>query len=245
MPTHTAHLTAADAIVPAAVPAFQRIPEEPLPYPLWTRVSDWFAGFRDRVVLATQPDEIDTPWLHRLSQECRTRLEAERRGTLAVTAVIDDALAAHRRQIENAVAAIARLSEQRDALHDRPVSDAPTTTAERYDSAEQRQMRRARAQQADVGRIDARLHEVTVQKEQALVSIATLTAARQWHWTLLLVRGHHLVAHYNRRSATYVRTLTRRADRHYRQPTIPEPDWARQPSAPELPTAASAAAIAA
>lgn len=230
-----ARLTAADAALPTAVPAFQRIPEEPLPYPLWTRIGDWFAGLRDRVVLATQLDAIDTPWLHRLGQECRTRLEAERRGTLAITAVIDDALAAHRRLIANAVDEIARLEQQGGALAGRPLSDEAVTSAEQYDLPEHRRLRRARARQAEAGRLEARRHEVVAQKDQALVSIATLTASRQWHWTLLLVRSHHLVAHYNRRSASYVRTLTRRADRSYPQPTIAEPEWARQATAPELP----------
>lgn len=234
MTTMPATLTAGDASLPAAVPAFQRPPEEPLPYPLWTRIGDWFAGFRDRAVLATQSDDLDTPWLHRLDQECRTRLEAEHRGTLSVTAVIDDALAAHRRRIANAAEEIARLREQCDSLDRSPVSDDPATSAERYDTPEQRRQRRVLAQRAQIGRMESRIYEVTAQKEQALVAIATLIASRQWHWTLLLVRSHHAAAHYNRRSATYVRTLTRRADRHYPQPTIALPDWAGQAIAPDL-----------
>lgn len=242
MNTATTHLTAADTALPAAVPSFQRAPEEPLPYRRWTRIGDWFAGVRDRAFLPAQTDTLDTPWLHRLGQECRTRLEAERRGTLAVTAVIDDALSGHRRQIDNVIEEVARLAEQRAELAERPVPDTATTAAEQYDSPEQRRLRRLRTQAAAVGRIEARLQELSARKDQAAVAMETLTASRQWHWTLLLVRTHHLLAHHNRRAATYARTMTRRADRHFPQPTIPEPDWARQPSAPELPAALAATA---
>ena len=81
----TAQLTIEDVQIHHAVTTFQRDPERPLPYRRLDRWRDWLAGWSDRPQLAGVRGETPgTPWLQQLGQECRTRLEAERRGTLAV-----------------------------------------------------------------------------------------------------------------------------------------------------------------
>lgn len=233
----SAQLTISDVQISHAVTTFQRDPERPLRYRRLERWRDWLAGWSDQAQLAgARGAALDTPWLQRLGQECRTRLEAERRGTLAVVAAIDASIVGHRRRIGVLLDELAALGARRDEQAAVRPDSAATTAAEELESPEQRGRRRLREQHAALAVLDEQLRERVVLRDEARVAIDTLLAARQWHWTVLLVRGHHLLAHYNRRCATYVRVLVRRAERGYEHPVTPAPDWLGQESPPPVPT---------
>lgn len=238
----TAQLTIEDVQIHHAVTTFQRDPERPLPYRRLDRWRDWLAGWSDRPQLAGVRGETpDTPWLQQLGQECRTRLEAERRGTLAVVAAIDAAIVGHRRRIGVLLDELAALGVQREEQAAIQPDAIATTAAEELETAEQRGRRRTREHRAALAAMDEQVRERGVLRDEARVAIDTLLAARQWHWTVLLVRGHHLLAHYNRRCATYVRALVRRAERGYDHPVVPAPDWLSQESPPPIPSVPSIA----
>lgn len=224
-------MTVADASIAQAVPTFQRLPEKPLPYPLTARLLDWWAGFRDRAALPTSERRIDTPWLRRLSDECSTALEGERRGALAVIASIDETIAAHECQIELAHAELNAVADDQDTLSGVEVNAAAVTAAEQFDTPEQRLLRRRRSLAARREVLVTRELAARGKVEQSRLAIGTLTSARQAHWTMLQVRCCHLLAHYNRRAASYTRSVTRRRSEPFDIPTVAQPGWVVEASA--------------
>ena len=71
-----------ETTIARAMSDFQRKPAAPLRYPLLTRIGDWSAGIHDQAF--AHDGELDTPRLQALRHEFATRLEHERRDTLAL-----------------------------------------------------------------------------------------------------------------------------------------------------------------
>ena len=125
-----------ETTIARAMSDFQRKPAAPLRYPLLTRIGDWSAGIHDQAF--AHDGELDTPRLQALRHEFATRLEHERRDTLALIAVLDERLAELRAsqaaaQSEEAVAEVEGAALERATVDDRPV-----TLSETYDAAEHR-----------------------------------------------------------------------------------------------------------
>ncbi|MGV9748314.1 hypothetical protein ACWDTG_25925 [Rhodococcus zopfii] len=245
----TAPLTAATAPIPAAVALLQRNPDADEPYPLRLRVVDTWRGFRDRRrVTAHLGDRsrkpvavvprFGTDALEHLGAECLTRQEVERRTTRAAIAVLDDTITAQRRTVIQLTARLPELDQQIDAVTAEKVSDAPRTSAEQYDTPQQRLARREREHQARILALKSERKQVLGRIEAAGRQIDEALEARRAHWDQLLVRVALLTAHYNRRSRTYARSATRRSrvlisasDR-----LVDIPDWCVPEAIPQEPT---------
>lgn len=230
----TIHLTTEHAVIPRAVDAFQREPAKPLRYPWYRAWADAIAGWRDRSGPISD-DPPHTAWLHRLTHELHTSLEAERKATASIIALLDDTSATHRRSFGSAEQTCGRLHQHIDELRAMPIDDAATTEAEQLDSASQRLLRRERDRSNRLAQLNAQLHQQQADINAAQAAVEILAVARQSHWTLMQVRGAHSIRHYNRRVATYIRSLNRRKTEGLRCPVLEGPDWLGQSSAPDNP----------
>ena len=219
-----------ETTIARAMSDFQRKPAAPLRYPLLTRIGDWSAGIHDQAF--AHDGELDTPRLQALRHEFATRLEHERRDTLALIAVLDERLAELRAsqaaaQSEEAVAEVEGAALERATVDDRPV-----TLSETYDDAEHRLNRRIRGRDARKAAAGQRQQAARAAIEQIQADIERTTAARQSHWTLMLVRCHHILGLGNRRAATYTRSLTRRLGGRVLTPMLYAPDWLTEQQLP-------------
>lgn len=214
-----------------AVPGFQRLPAAPLRYPLLTRIGDWFAGTRDRAFVIAD-SEVDTPRLQALRHEFATRLEHERRDTLALIAVLDEQLAELRAGLSAAQSGLTAAEAEGAALEHDAVDDRPVTFSEIHDAPDHRLARRARQRSARRAAAGQRQQAAREAIDRAQSDIERTTAARQSHWTLMLVRCHYIVALGNRRAATCTRSLTRRLGGRVMTPTLQAPDWLAEQQLP-------------
>lgn len=233
-----APLTAATAPIPAAVALLQRNPDADEPYPFQLRVVDSWRGFRDRRrVTAHLGDRSRKPVavvphfatdaLEHLAAECLTRQEAERRTTRTAIAVLDGTITAQRRTVIQLMARLPELHQQIAAVTAEKANDAPRTSAERYDTPEQRLARREREHQARILTLKSERKQMVGRIEAATRQIDEALEARRAHWDQLLVRVALLTAHYNRRSRTYARSATRRSRVLISAPDhlLDIPDW--------------------
>lgn len=214
------------AAFPEALLAVQRAPESPITYALMRRVADALAGFCDRRVVTLSPDQVaGLPWLQRLGAECRTALEAERRAAHANLAALDTAVAAARQSIETSEVRAEELRQRLGALNGQEISAAATTAADAGDDPAVRRSRKQQQRDIEVGRMDGQLSQFDATVDANRQAIQTLLMARRWHWTLLLTRSVHLIAHYDRRAATYTRHALREAATEVYAPQAREPQW--------------------
>lgn len=248
--TTTEALTAATVPLPAALSVLQRSPELDLPYPLRTRFADAWHGIRDRrrvahAVRGARDQDINqlesgfaTDFLMRLTAECDTRQESERRTTRVAIAVLDDRIVAARRAQQSLNDHLPEIDRRLQDMAESEPSDAPTTSAEQYDTPAQRRARRARTHRTQVDALHNERKKVIDGIEAARHTIDTALEARRAHWDQLLVRTELLCAHYNRRSRTYARSATRRSrvliSTHKR--LIVEPKWSTPDSLPTAPS---------
>lgn len=226
--------TPASALVPASYDQFQRAPESELRYGFFTRLADSWAGWRDRRVVDMTDGRVDSPWLQRLHFECDNRLEAEHRSAQASLALLDHAIVSDRHRITSTATMLAALTEQRELLLEEEPSSEPTTAAEVTDDPTVRRNRRERTRLVRLADLDRRTTEAEAIRTAAEQSVVTLVASRHAHWSVVQVRGSHLIAHYNRRAATYVRTATRKHGGRVITPTVAHPVWLGEP-VPSLP----------
>lgn len=227
MATTTALPTASDPISSAVL---LRDPEPELRYGFVKRFADSFAGWRDRRVLVVTDGEASSPWLQRHHFECDTRLESEHRAGRAALAQLDQTIVAEHQKIALAAAAEAQARDSHADLAAQPLSDEATTSAEASDNPAVRLARRERTRRAELGRLDAQAVQQRAIADASTIVFQTHTTARSSHWAVMQVRGSHIIAHYNRRAATYVRAASRGHGELVRTPFVTEPGWLTQPA---------------
>lgn len=229
--------------------SFARKPETEVNYSLWQRLSDAWAGWSDRASLATIDGDAASPWLQRLHWEAANRLEAEHRATVASLAFLDQQIVRLREKIATSHAKLAdQTADQTNRTASlaeyaaRPISDAPTTAAEETDSRAVVKKRNTQRREIELKpKRDAlsRLQgEISALRESLIedhIELRAATTDRHSHWTVLMVRSAHLLAHYNRRASTYVRAATRNAGGLVRTPDAPQPGWLLDGIVPPVP----------
>lgn len=245
----TETLTAATVPIPAAVPVLQRTPEPEHSYRLRTRLADWWHGLRDRRRVAKpvydvrkqglekEGQSFATDFLMRLTAECHTRQEIERRTTRVAIAVLDNTIVAARRNQQILADRLPDIDLRLRELTETEAGDAPTTSAEQYDTPAQRRARRARTHRAQIDALQAERQDAVRGIDAARRTIDSALEARRAHWDQLLVRAELLNAHYNRRSRTYARAATRRsrALSSSRGQLITGPEWTTAEALPAEP----------
>lgn len=254
-------LTAASTPLPAAVPVLQRRPEGQLEYPWRLRMRDGWNGWRDRRLVAAslragkpqpgqQPQQdgstparsgFMTDCLARLAADCLTQQEFERRTTRTALAVLDNTIVAALRTHRTLVIGLGDIERRLAEANTAEVGDAPVTSAERYDTPEQRRLRRLRDQRAKVVGLTEERRRALAGIADAQQTIDTALADRRAHWDQLLIRSELLCAHYNRRARTYTRAAVRRGGVliSTREQIIGTPYWATPqalPLAPDQPS---------
>lgn len=241
----TAPLTTASVPIPAAVPVLQRIPDDGLRYGIVHRICDSWQGWRDRRRVArtlgekeTAPAGFRTDFLERLAAECFTRQEHERRTTRVAIAVLDDAIVSARHTVRALQQRLPDIDRRHADTVGTVVDDAPVTSAEQYDTPQQRRTRRLREQQAAIDAAAAERQQLLHRIDQAGEQIDIALQARRSHWAQLLVRAELLTAHYNRRARTYARSASRRTSLFISTTDrlITDPTWCTTESLPHPPT---------
>lgn len=219
------------AHVPNALPVFMLRPSKPLRYPLWTRLSDRWAGRRDRAdAPRTAGDEApvaDTPWLNRITGECDHRIAVERVRTEALVAIIEREEADLTARIQRAETIITAGQVELERISEVPISDDVVGSGEHYSPAEERLQRRrlelASARAATQDRITSAADELL----EINARLEVLAQERRSHQAVLKERVRNLTKYYQRRAATYVRAMERRRDGiTWQVPELRCPDWA-------------------
>lgn len=171
-------------------------PEPPIASRSWDRLADAAAGWRDRRPM-TSPGGMAGSWsLRRLRDECAAQLDAERHAALGEFAALDRDIAAERNTI---TVSATRLLEALEA--------------------------RQRARGAEADRLDARASDDRSAIHAAHGAIARISSARSSRWATLVARAFRLVAHYEKRAATYARATTGRGGVPLRPSPMPTPSW--------------------
>ncbi|WP_182263229.1 hypothetical protein [Rhodococcus sp. UFZ-B548] len=241
----TTLLTTASVPIPAAVPVLQRNPDDGLRYRTLLRFCDSWQGWRDRRRVARTLAEKDaapagfrTDFVERLAAECFTRQEHERRTTRTAIAVLDDAIVSARHSAHALQQRLPDIAQRHADAAAGTVEDGPATSAEQYDTAQQRRTRRLRAQQAAIDAAVAERQQLLHRIDQAGEQIDIALQARRSHWAQLLVRVELLTAHYNRRARTYTRSASRRTSLFISttDQLITDPAWCTPESLPHPPT---------
>lgn len=220
------------ARVPAALPVFLRRPIQPIRYGLWTKFRDWFDGRRDRGPKSAKagtdatPQVIVSPWLQRLEAECLNTVAQERSLTESLVTVIGRQIAELQGRGEAAQNTVAKLEDSLATEGSANVTDEAANAAEQYSSPEERLQRRRREQSRRLSTLgsarDAASEVMRVSAEQ----IAVLDQEKLSHWTVLQQRARVLFEHYQRRAATYTRSMERRrVGELLRVPVFELPDW--------------------
>ena len=220
---------------PHAFDTVQRAPEGPILYRRAQQWSDSWAGWRDRrAVKADDAGAAQSPWLQRLEHECATSLEAERRSTQAIFAVLDAGIVEARESIATANAHVEELHARRGQMKAAELSSAPVTAVDHTDAGDSRLARRHREQGLRLGELDSAQKQWESTIDAARQAIQSLVAARAWHWSLLLTRCAHLLAFFSRRAATYTRAASRKSSDISFAPEVRRPLWLDAAEAPAI-----------
>ncbi|QLQ16306.1 MAG: hypothetical protein HZY73_12320 [Micropruina sp.] len=130
-----------------------------------------------------------------------------------------------------------------------PISDAPTTAAEQGDDRSVVKRRNAERRAAALqptrealSRLRGEAAALRAAIIQDQIELRATSTDRHSLWSVLLVRSAHLIAHYNRRASTYVRSATRRGGDLVRTPNAPQPSWLTEDAIPPVPDLAAAIA---
>lgn len=196
------------AATPAAVSAFQRVPDPAPSYPWWRRWADQHAGRvdgrRNPHPPITTPTPLATPWLVRLTAERDAALATEHRSTAALIAVLDDELAQARATATRTAAGLAPADQAITEIAAEPVATTATTSVERlYATDTEIRDRRAREHAARLTHARAAAAQLRHDHDTALERQTLLDTAITAHRDLLAIRTQLLTTHYQRRAAAY------------------------------------------
>lgn len=219
------------AHVPNALPTFLLKADRPLPYRWWTRLSDHFAGRRDRTfteeIANSDAPVVESPWLQRQLAECANAIARGRTRTEALVAVLDRELAALSSNVEQQEGVIASLTSQIATLQDAPVTDEVVGAGERYSDPSERLQRRHRERSIVLGQLRQSLTVAQDARRDLGRQIGTINQERRSHWVVLQERSRQLTELYQRRVCTYTRGMEqRRKGVLLTAPTVTMPSWA-------------------
>ncbi|SHJ61181.1 hypothetical protein SAMN02745244_02886 [Tessaracoccus bendigoensis DSM 12906] len=220
------------ASVPEALAPFLAAPDRPVPYRWWTRLSDRWAGRRDRVASRHQPTpevaEADTPWLRRLIADCNNAVATGRVRTEALVSILDRERATLLGEIDQAKLAIADLTADLSHLDAVPITGDAVGPGEMYSSSEERLRRRRHERNQRSGRLNGLLGAARARLADAHKRVEIIEQERKSHWVVLQERTRVLTEYHQRRAATYTGALeNRRSGQFWAVPQLEIPDWAR------------------
>jgi hypothetical protein len=232
-------LTPDQARVPDAVPAFQRPYGSTIAYRRRQERSDQRRGRRDRdearaTLTPAQDDEsifmLHTTWLQALGDECGGYLEDEHRATNAMHAAIDHDLVGAYQQLSALADQRRRLTSARDQIT--ASNPQPDSRGAASDGVIVATARATRDHKARVASATGEVSSIDEQAAAVQLQIVTLLEDRASHWTVLLTRCWELLAHFDRRGATYAGQASKGAAVRLAQTRVTRPQWLSQPAPP-------------
>ncbi|MDR2895768.1 MAG: hypothetical protein LBV30_03845 [Propionibacteriaceae bacterium] len=205
---HASSITADQAPLPRSIPAVQRMLSGEIVYPFLTKLSDKRAGRRDRPLLESlaQQEHIHpgTPWMQGLGSGFLTAAARERRDSIALQAPLRAEAAKAIARFQTLQSNHADLEAAAKAPSTTPLSNEPTTFAEKRDGADQILRRRQREDAARLASNRARVEQSNAEQAAIRARLSELEEEFDLHEEAYKYRAEALRSYYGKRQATYL-----------------------------------------
>lgn len=225
-------VTAAQAVLPESIPTVQRPLPGEIAYPLFTRLGDSLAGWRDstllRAMLSNDTELGVTPWMRGLHSGLLTSIARDRRETIAIQAPLRHEAAGHIARYRSLQANDSALRAAVEAEQKVGVDGQPISSGEAHEKPEQILRRRQREAAARVAAANDKVTRSQAEREGIVGILAQLKEAFDFHEQAYLYRVEALRDFYAKRQSVYVRCGLRGRSNDGNAPVAPEmviPEW--------------------